>query len=423
MQGECQRASVPEGRLQSPAGPKLRPIGGRRCQTGSARDIVAPAVRRIVAIVVVVLVLIAAAVVLSEWTWIRRMATHPDRPITDVSWYEPVDVVRGREGPELREARESPISAQVLTDAAAWCDERNSSALLIVHRGELALERYWRGHDAAARTLSMSMAKTLVGLLIGAALDDGSLTSLDAPASRWVTEWASDGRSRITVRQLLQMCSGLAGARHDDDPTSDIGYMHLGTDSLYIVAGVRLVEEPGARFEYNSINTQALAIVLERATGRRFAEYLSERLWQPIGAGGAAVWLDEEGGLPKAFSGVLATARDWARVGLFLQQGGRVEGKQVISAAYMAALATPSALEPDYGFHVWLGNQGIRVAEKDHDEPFVARDLLYLDGKHSQRVYVIPSLELVIVRVGERPKDWDDSYLPNLLAHALGLPR
>jgi CubicO group peptidase (beta-lactamase class C family) len=272
--------------------------------------------------------------------------------------------------------------------------------------------------------MSMSMAKTLVGLLIGAALDDGSLTSLDAPASRWLTEWASDGRSRITLRQLLQMCSGLGSARHDNDPTSDIGYMHLGTDSLYIVAGVRLVEEPGTRFEYNSINTQALAIVLERATGRRYADYLSERLWQPIGARDAAVWLDEVGGLPKASSGILATARDWARVGLLLQHGGRFAGRQVVSTGYIAAMTTPSALEPDYGFHVWLGNAGIRHEEEDHDEPFVPKDLLYVDGKHYQRVYVIPSLELVMVRVGERSKDWDDAFLPNLFARALaGLPR
>ena len=375
--------------------------------------------RRVAAAVLAVAFLGAAAIVAAEWTWFRRMATYPERPVTDVEWYEPVEVVRGRPGEELPQAAESPFPATVLAEAAAWCGERDSSALLVVHRGEVVLERFWRGHRAGARTISMSMAKTVVGLLIGAALDDGHLTSLDAPASRWLGEWASGGRSRITLRHLLQMCSGLAGARHDDDPTSDIGYMHLGTDSLYIVAGARLVEEPGTRFEYNSINTQALAIVLERATGRRFAEYLSERLWQPIGAGDAAVWLDEEGGLAKAFSGILASAPDWARVGLLLQDGGRASGRQVVSAAYVEAMATPSALEPDYGLHVWLGNEGVRRAEEDHDEPFVADDLIYLDGKHAQRTYVLPSFELVIVRVGERPEDWDDAFLPNLFARAL----
>lgn len=375
--------------------------------------------RRILLILTVLLLLSVALFVASEWTWIRRMATYPENPITEVEWYEPREVIPGRRGAELPEARRNLIPSAVLAKAEAWCDARNSSALLVVHRGEIVLERYWRGHHAAAFTNSMSMAKTLVALLVGIAIDDGSLTSLDASASQWLTEWAGDKRSRITLRQLLQMCSGLGSAKHDNDPTSDIGYMYLGTDSLYIVAGVGLAEKPGTRFEYNSINTQALAIILERATGQRFAEYLSEQLWIPIGATDASVWLDDEGGLAKAAGGVFATARDWVRVGLLIQRRGRADGKQVVPADYIAAMMTPSPLEPDYGLHLWLGNDGIRSEEEDHDEPFVAEDLLYLDGKHRQRVYLIPSRELVIVRVGERAADWDDAFLPNLLVRAL----
>ena len=375
--------------------------------------------RRWILRILAVLLLLVALFVASEWTWFRRMATYPENPITQVEWYEPREVVPGRRGTELPEARPNLIPSAVLAEAEAWCDGRDSSALLVVHRGEIVLERYWRGHHAAALTISASMAKTLVGLLVGIAIDEGGLTSLDAPASQWLTEWAGDERSRITLRHLLQMCSGLGSAKHDNDPTSDIGYMYLGTDSLYIVAGVHLKEEPGTRFEYNSINTQALAIILERATDRRFAEYLSDKLWIPIGATDASVWLDADGGLPKAFGGVFATARDWARVGLLIQHRGRTAGRQVVSVEYIATMLTPSPLEPDYGLHVWLGNEGIRTKEDDHDEPFVAEDLIYLDGKHYQRVYVIPSRELVIVRVGERAADWDDAFLPNLLVRAL----
>lgn len=375
--------------------------------------------RRWILGILAVLLLAVAVFVTSEWTWVRRMATYPENPITEVEWYEPREVIPGRRGAELPEALRNLIPSAVLAKAETWCDARNSSALLIVHRGEIVLERYWRGHHAAAFTNSMSMAKTLVALLVGIAIDDGSLASLDASASQWLTEWAGDERSRITLRQLLQMCSGLGGAKHDNDPTSDIGYMYLGTDSLYIVAGTRLEEEPGTRFEYNSINTQALAIVLERATDQRFAKYLSEQLWNPIGASDASVWLDDDGGLAKAASGIFATTRDWARVGLLIQRRGRADGKQVVPAEYIAAMMTPSPLEPDYGLHVWLGNEGIRSEDEDHDEQFVAEDLLYLDGKHRQRVYIIPSRELVIVRVGERAPDWDDAFLPNLLVRAL----
>lgn len=374
---------------------------------------------RVAAALVALLFLVVAGFVALEWTWIRRMASYPERPITEVAWFEPVERVPGGAGPELPDATASAIPAAALEQAAAWCEARRSSALVVVHRDEVVLERVWDGHDPAAPTLSMSMAKTLVGLLVGAALDDGSLPSLDAPASRWLHEWAGDGRAHVTLRHLLQMSSGLGGAKHGNDPTSDIGYMFLGTDSLYVVAGAPRVREPGSRFEYNSIDTQALAVVLERATGRRFAEYLSERLWEPIGAGNAAVWLDDEGGLAKAFCCVLATARDWARVGLLLLHGGRAGGRQVVSAEFVAEMTTPSPLEPDYGLHVWLGRGGVRAREEDHEEPFVAPDVLYLDGKHRQRVYVVPSLELVVVRVGERAEEWDDAFLPNLFARAL----
>ena len=107
-------------------------------------------------------------------------------------------------------------------------------------------------------------------------------------------------------------------------------------------------------------------------------------------------------------------------MGLLIQHRGRADGKQVVPADYIAAMTTPSSLEPDYGLHLWLGNEGIRAEDQDHDEQFLAEDLLYLDGKHRQRVYVIPSRELVIVRVGERAEDWDDSFLPNLFVRALG---
>jgi CubicO group peptidase (beta-lactamase class C family) len=106
------------------------------------------------------------------------------------------------------------------------------------------------------------------------------------------------------------MASGLAGAGHNDDPFSPIGRMYLGTDALSVVGETPLEFEPGSRFEYNSINTQALSAVLERATGRRYADSLSEELWRPLGASNASVWMDRPGGNAKAFCRLFATARD-----------------------------------------------------------------------------------------------------------------
>src|SRR5262249_42757913 len=150
-------------------------------------------------------------------------------------------------------------------------------------------------------------------------------------------------------------------------------------DSLAVVARTPLACEPGSRFDYHSINTQALSIILERATGRRYADYLSEKVWQPLGASDASVWLDGPGGEAKTFCCLFATARDWARVGLLILHEGRVGGRQVVPAEWVRRMLTPSANEPDYGYHIWLGRHGVR--REDRDEEFLADDVVYVDGK------------------------------------------
>jgi CubicO group peptidase (beta-lactamase class C family) len=213
------------------------------------------------------------------------------------------------------------------------------------------------------------------------------------------------------------MASGLANDHAEDDPLTDLGYLYFGTDSPWIVGRVRAHEPPGTRFDYNSINTQALATILERATGRRYAELLSEKLWRPIGAGEAAVWLDHAGGAAKGFCCLFATARDWARVGLLVLNRGRCGDRQVVPAAWIDEMSRSSPLERDYGLHLWLGRGGAR--REDHREPFEADDVVWLDGRHKQRVYVVPSRELVVVRVGERARKWDEAVLVNTLVRGM----
>jgi CubicO group peptidase (beta-lactamase class C family) len=250
------------------------------------------------------------------------MLTYPDDPVTDAAWYQPREAVRGDPGEPLPVAARPRVRAEALAKAAGYAERKNSSALLVVHDGEVVAEHYWRGRDADSVTNSMSMAKTVVGLLVGIAIEEGHIASVDEPASKYLTEWAGDGRGRITIRQLLHMASGLADAEHDDDPFSAIGRMYLGSDAASVVTGTPLAFKPGSRFDYNSINTQALSLVLERATGRRYADYLSEKLWRPLGASDASVWLDRPGGEAKTFCCLFATARDWARVGLLILNEG-----------------------------------------------------------------------------------------------------
>jgi CubicO group peptidase (beta-lactamase class C family) len=202
-----------------------------------------------------------------------------------------------------------------------------------------------------------------------------------------------------------------AGPGEYEDPFSDASYLALGTDLRYVVDHVPAVAEPGQHFDYNNVNFQALGFVLEKATGRSFAEYLSEKLWKPIGCGDAAVWLDREGGSARTFGYLFATSTDWARVGLLLLREGEWKGKTIISRDYIREMIKPSPSEPTYGLGIWLANDDHQ--RRENEPPFLAPGIFYLDGRFKQRVFVIPSHDLVIVRVGENARGWEESALPN----------
>ena len=177
---------------------------------------------------------------------------------------------------------------------------------------------------------------------------------------------------------------------------------------------------PGMRWQYNTVNSQILGVLIERVTGKRYADYLSEKIWKPLGAQDAAMWLDRPGGNVRTFCCFFATPRDWARVGLLFQNGGTIGGKRLFPAAWLARMLTASQFEPDYGYQVWLGFSENGRRKRHRSEPLIARDMFWLDGHDIQRVYVIPSYQLVIVRIGEWSGGmWDDALIPNTLVRAI----
>jgi len=362
---------------------------------------------------------LTAAVVTWEWTYLSRALTYPKNPVTNVDWHKPKERIAGGTGWELPTARadEIDIAPDAIAKAADYCERKSSSAFLVVHRDKIVAERYWGGCNRRSWTTSMSMAKTVVALLVGIALEEGRIQSVDEAASKYLPEWSDEARKKIVIKHLLQMSSGLRDAGEYDDLFSNQSYLALGSDSPYVVFNAAADKEPGTAFHYNNINSAALGLILERATGQRYAEYLSEKLWKPLDASDAAIWLDKPGGMAKAFGGIFATPEDWARIGLLILHEGKANGKQIIPRAWIRQMVAPSSCEVDYGYQIWLGNGGIRT--EDRDEPFLAKDIIYLDGKYKQRVYIIPSGNLVIVRLGEQARGWDDAYLPNAILRGL----
>ena len=371
--------------------------------------------KRLAVIAVAVLFLLGigvATMVVSEWTYLQRLSHFSQQLPTPVEWFEPTETVAGVPTPKplpKTNPGELPLRPDSISNAVHYAMSGNASSFLILCAGSIVEECYAPNHGPDRWTDSASMMKTITALLVGIAIGEGKIPSVDEPASTYITEWSKDGRKQITIRHLLQMCSGLRPEGKYEDPFSDACYLALGTDLDYVLRNIPLVREPGRQFDYNNANFQALGLVLERATGRRFADYLSEKLWRPLGNAGAAVWMDQPGRRARTFGFLFATARDWARVGLLILNQGRVGDEQIVPAEWIRFMCEPSPMEKGYGAGVYLS------PDDPEDPPFAAQDTIVINGRNKQRVYILPSRQLVIVRVGPqvRVKPWNDSFLPN----------
>lgn len=315
------------------------------------------------------------------------------------------------------------ISATALDEAVAFAETSDSTSLIVSHKGVIQLEKYWKGEGADQVVYSFSMHKSIVALLIGIAIDEGLIGGIDDPLARYLPGWQGDRRGEITLRQALQMNSGLEPMSFPANPFSKHVKRQIGTDLAATALSFRLQDEPGSVFSYNGVNPTLLVMVLERATGRRYAAYLSEKLWQPLGNDDASVWLDHPGGLARGATSLYAKPMDWLRIGEMLLNKGRANGRQVIPEDWLTALTTPSPTNPRYGLLTWIGTDYVeqRTLEAFQgfaavaETPFDAGDIIYFDGLGGQRVYVIPSAELVIVRTGVLAWEWNDTLLPNLV--------
>ena len=372
--------------------------------------------KKIIVAIVGILTAIASLTIIPNLTFIRRLLTYPEDPIINTDWYQPLEKVPGNPR-AIPQQTNSSISQESLNKISNYAEAKNSSALLVLHRGELILERYWQGFTPSSTFNSMSMSKTIVALLIGIASAEGEIKSELEPVANYIPEWSNGDRSKITIQDLLYMQSGLQNRDNTENPLSDLVRMYAGKDADAVAINIPAQGDPQQIFSYNNANTQILSQILERATGESYAAYLSRQLWQPLAASDAYIWLDRQNGNPKSFCCLFATPRDWAKVGQLFINGGTVDGKQVVPYDWLDKMVRSSPIEPKYGYHLWLEarTKDNSATDVDASRPFLTKDVFYLDGASNQRVYVIPSQELVIVRVGEKSQQWDDAIIPNTL--------
>jgi len=321
------------------------------------------------------------------------------------------------------------ISPEALANAIAYGEETRSHALIVYHDGAIELEHYYPGHDAKEITPTQSMHKSVLAMLVGIAIKDGFIESVDDPAYLYLPEWANDQRQAITIRHMLQQSSGINFATFGINPLGGFFQLMLGADVTPVALNLEQEVPAGTRFDYNSAIPQNMGLIIQRATEKRYAEYLSEALWQHLGVPDAWVVLDsEENSMPRTSCCLDATARSWLRLGMLHLDQGRVGSHQLVPEEWMLEIVTPSEHNPNYGYFTWLGtehNQYRYYNRKTstrvlHSEPYGAPDVIYFDGFGGQRVYIIPSRKTVIVRTGAIAPAWDDAYLPNVIV--LGLP-
>lgn len=298
--------------------------------------------------------------------------------------------------------------------------ERHPATGLLILKGDTILfEHYRYGRTDKDRFTSQSMAKTVTAMLVGIALAEGAIRSLDDPASAYVPELAGSEFGRTPIRALLHMASGIR-FNETYDGTDDIA--KLGRElwsrngpgpAAAIAAFDTRIAPPDSFWHYASVNTELLGLILARATKRSVADYLQSRIWQPIGAEADASWVVDASGAEATFCCFNAVLRDWGRLGLLLANDGRWQGREVIPRPWVveATTAAPAGnfLAPrtatgfyGYGYQVWILPG--------------PRRMFALLGIHGQVMLVDPEAKLVLVHAAARPKPTGDPMAPELIA-------
>ncbi len=381
---------------------------------------------------VVALTLLVVAATDGRFWW-RFLTMSRQTPVTMPGWVAPTEQVAAAPGAPLQvaAAQKRTVAPQALANALAFARDKGSFSLLVAHRGLIQLEHYAPGFSEQSITETYSMAKSVVGLVVSMALANGDIAGLNTPVSEYLSEWRNEPRGGMTLGQLAHMESGLEHYRFNfslwQNPFHHSIRFLLGTDVTAALLKFELTEPPGRTFSYNSANTELATIILQRATKERYAARLSRVLWQPLGAQPARVWLDGPKGTPRTYAYFHARPRDWLRLGMMLADGGCWQGRRIVSRAALEFFLSPAPTNPNYGLFVWLGSPHVAARAYNrntplavpHLAPYQADDLFFFDGGGGQRVYVIPSRRLVIVRTGEVRGDWEDSYLPNTLLAGL----
>lgn len=279
--------------------------------------------------------------------------------------------------------------------------DTDTSALLVIHDGEIRYENYWRTGGRHTQWLSMSVAKSFTSALVGIAVAEGHIQSIEEPVTRYVPSLKGSAFDGVRIKDILQMSSGAAWDETYGDPESDVrrfgNILAIGGSFEEFLKTVKREREPGTYNRYNSSETQVLGALLTAATGRTVTDYMQEKLWQPLGMEDEAYWIVDDDEMEMVFGGLNATAQDYAKLGELFRLGGKWGDRQIVPADWVKASVTPDAphlmpgdndasdFQLGYGYQWWV--------PEGHEGEYSAI------GVYNQFIYVNPARDLVIVKL------------------------
>eukprot|EP01013_Petalomonas_cantuscygni_P020968 TRINITY_DN3981_c0_g1_i1.p4 TRINITY_DN3981_c0_g1~~TRINITY_DN3981_c0_g1_i1.p4 ORF type:complete len:406 (-),score=102.50 TRINITY_DN3981_c0_g1_i1:2282-3499(-) len=324
--------------------------------------------------------------------------------LTTTRTIEAGDTVReipaGKPLPALLPAADGTDGAGISIDD--YMADQRLAGLVVLQDGKARLEEYRMDFTKDDRWTSFSVAKSLVSTLVGAAIKDGFIKSLDDPLTTYIPELEGSGYDGVTVEQLLTMTSGVKWNEDYEDKNSDVAKFNTtkskdGVDPVILYMKTLVNEaEPGTRWQYNTGETNLIGVLVAKATGKSLSEYLSEKVWKPYGMARDAVWILNDGGKEIGGCCISATTRDFALFGQFAMNGGKIGDTSVVPDGWYEKAGTKQAdIGMDgrgYGYQWWTYDDGSFAAQ----------------GIFGQGIFVDPKRKLVIASNGNWPRATPD---------------
>ncbi|MCX6258079.1 MAG: serine hydrolase [Bacteroidia bacterium] len=286
-------------------------------------------------------------------------------------------------------------------DLLAKFEKYRTVSWLVVQNDSIKSEEYCEGYNENSLSNSFSMSKSIIGLLVGIAQNEGKIRDLDQKVIEFFPELKGQYRDKLTIRNLLTMSSGFEWDEAYSSAFSKTTMAYYGNDLPGLILKLPVSQEPGKVHIYKSCDSQMLAFILEKATGMKVSDYASEKLWKPLGAKNDALWcLDRKGGIEKAFCCFNSDARDFARIGQLVLNKGKWNGIQLVPEKYLEESLTPLTSMKDDERHVvnYYGYQWWMVDYKGYHIPFAR-------GLNGQYIFIIPQKNAVAVRLGFERSD------------------